>query len=116
MLVKKYKSIMEREESYRSRWALGSTLFCSFLILISFAFYKGFLSFGAGDGIIAKQKPESQLASVVSAEKVPSPIQNTKKTFQSAFYEIGKQYQDFKDSLSAVFVPFITGIEIYERK
>jgi len=47
---------------------------------------------------------------------VPSPIENTKQVFGAAFDEIGKQYQELKDSFSSVFVPFISSIEVYERE
>jgi hypothetical protein len=106
---------MTKSDEHRSRWALGLSVSFSILIFVSFAFYKGFLSFGNG-GVIAQQKTSNQVANVISAKLAPSPIQNTKETFKSAFDEIGKQYQAFTDSLSAVFVPFITGIEVYERK
>ena len=102
---------MEKSEEHRNKWALGLSVTLSVLIFISFAFYKGFISFGGG-GVAS----ESQKASVVSAESVPSPIETTKDTFMAAFGEIGKQYQEFKDSVSSVLVPFITGIEVYDRK
>ena len=91
--------------------ALGLAVTLSVFIFISFAFYRGFISFG-NDNAISK----NQAANVISAKSVPSPIQNSKETFTTAFDEIGKQYQKFKDSMSAVFVPFITSIEVYERK
>jgi hypothetical protein len=114
MFIKKYESIMAREVSYRGRWALGLAAFFFVLIFMGFGFYRGFLSFG--NNTLADQKSSDQLANVISAEKAPSPMQNTKQTFQSVFSEINKQYKDLKESLSAVFVPFITGIEVYERK
>ncbi len=104
---------MEREESYRNRWALGLTLSLSLVIFTSFAFYKGYLSVGSPK--IAGE-PKSQVANVISAEKVPSPIESSASTFKSAFYEIDKQYQSFKESISDVLVPFVTGIDVYERK
>ncbi|MEK7669149.1 MAG: hypothetical protein AAB350_00960 [Patescibacteria group bacterium] len=106
---------MEREESYRNRWALGLSVSLTLVIFFSFAFYKGYLSFG-NNNLIAGKKSTSQMANVVSAKSVPSPIQNTKEVFGAAFAEIGKQYQEFIDSVSSVFVPFISSIEVYERK
>ena len=105
---------MEKSEEHRNRWALGLAVVCSVFIFTGWAFYNGYLNFG-NNGTIAGQKSANQ-ASVVSAKKVPSPVENTKETFKTAFGEIGKQYQDLKDSMSAVFVPFITGIEVYERE
>ena len=104
---------MERPEEHRNKWALGLTVTLSVIIFFSFAFYRGYVSFGGGGAIIAKQKPTSQVASVISA---PSPIESSKTTFKAAFDEISKQYQDFKDSVSNVLVPFIEGIDVYERE
>jgi hypothetical protein len=106
---------MQKPEEHRNKWALGLSVTLSILIFTSFAFYKGYLSFG-GNNILAQQKSNTQMAAVVSAESAPSPIENTKKTFEAAFGEINKQYKSFTNSLSAVFVPFITGIEVYQRK
>jgi hypothetical protein len=111
MLIKKYKSIMEKSEEHRNKWAFGMTIVFSALIFTSFAFYRGFISFGGGT-----VKSSAQLANVVSAESVPSPIETSKNTFMAAFGEINKQYQDFKDSMASVLVPFISGIDVYERK
>lgn len=102
---------MEREEAYRNKWALGLTVTLSVFIFVSFAFYKGYLNFGSGSIV-----PKNQMANVVSAETVPSPLQNTKGTFKAAFGEIGKQYNQFTDSVSSVLTPFFTGIEVYQRK
>lgn len=105
---------MEREEGYRNKWAFGLTVSSFLLILFSFAFYKGYLNFGS-ENVMAQNGTSNQMANVISADSVPSPIHNTKKTFSAAFEEINKQYQELKDSLSSVFVPFISGIEVYER-
>lgn len=102
---------MEKSEEHRNRWALGLAITLSALIFVSFAFYKGFLSFG--NYYVA---PKTQVANVVSAESVPSPMQNTKETFTAAFHEINKQYQEFTNSVYSVLGPFFTGIEVYERK
>ena len=110
-ILKKYYAIMEKPEEHRSKWALGLAIASTALIFISFSFYKGYLGFGGG-GVASK----NQVANVVSAESAPSPIQNTKETFTNAFGEINKKYQEFKDSVSSVLVPFVTGIEVYERK
>lgn len=104
---------MEREEPYRNRWALGLTVSLSLVIFTSFAFYKGYLSVGSPK-IAGESK--SQTANVISAEKVPSPIESSASTFKSALYEIDRQYQSFKASISDVLVPFVTGIDVYERQ
>lgn len=106
---------MERDEEHRNKWAAGLTFAVSAIIFTGFAFYRGFISFDLG-GVIAEIKPEKQTASVVSVESAPSPIENSKEIFIAAFEEINNQYQQFKKSVSNVLVPFVTGIEVYERK
>ncbi len=106
---------MQREEAYRKKWALGLSVTLSVLILISFAFYKGYIGFGF-DAVMAQKAPKTQVAAVVSADSAPSPLESSKKTLQAAFQEIDKQYQEFKKSISDVLVPFVTGIEVYERE
>lgn len=115
MLLKKYNSIMQKGEEHRNKWALGLAVAFSVFIFFGFAFYKGYIGLGNGD-VIAEKQSSNQLANVVSADSAPSPIQNTKETFKSAFGEINKQLQEFEDSISSVLVPFFTGIEVYERK
>ena len=105
---------MEREESYRKRWALGLSIVLTVFIFVGFAFYKGYVGFGGGN--IARQKSASQAANVISAENVISPIQSAKETFGTVLGELGKQYEKFKESVSDVFVPFVSGIEVYEKK
>lgn len=107
------EKILNKPEASRNQWALSLAVLCSVLIFVGFGFYRGFLGFGGAT--LASSKNSDQLASVISAEKAPSPIANTKGTFRSVFSEISAQYQDLKESLSAVFVPFVTGIEVYER-
>jgi hypothetical protein len=113
MLIKKYNSIMEKSEEHRNKWALSLSITLSVLIFVSFAFYKGYISFG-NYSAFAKKQPAREVAAV--AEAMPSPIENTKETFKAAFGEIKKQYQEFTNSVSAVLVPFITGIDVYQRK
>ena len=78
---------------------------------MSFSVYRGFISFGS-PGTVA-QKPETQVAATAAA---PSPFENSKSVFGSAWQEIGDQYKAFTDSVSNVLEPFIEGIEVYERK
>jgi hypothetical protein len=111
MLLKKYNSIMEQSEEHRNKWALGLTIVFSVIIFTSFVFYRGFINFGNG-----KIKSSTQMASVVSAKSVPSPLETSKGTLMAAFGEINKQYQEFKNSMANVLVPFISGIDVYERK
>lgn len=111
IIIEKYNSIMQKPEEHRSKWALGLSVALTLVIFISFAFYKGFLTFGS-----SYMPPASQTANVVSVNKVPSPIESTKENLQSGIDEIKQQYRQFTDSVSAVLVPFFTGIDIYQRK
>ena len=106
---------MEKSEEHRNKWAFGLTVICSIFIFTGWGFFSGFLNFGGGSEL-TKQASKNQTAAVVSTKSVPSPIENTKNTFKSAFGGIKEQYQEFKNSMADVFVPFITGIEVYEKK
>lgn len=114
MIIKKYHSIMQTDEASRNRWASGLSIFFSVLVLISFVFYKGFLSFG-GDQNLASEK-NTQAASAIQAKDAPSPLESSKDTIGGLFETIISEYSDFKDSIGAVLVPFVTGIDVYERK
>lgn len=105
---------MEKPEESRGRWALGLTVAFTVVIFFSFALHEGFVSFG-NKGKIAEQKKETQVANVASS-KAPSPIESSKETFKAAFKEIGDQYTELKETILNVFVPFISGIEVYERE
>lgn len=111
MFVKTYKSIMEKPESYRNKWALGLATTCSILIFTGFAFYKGYINLDLNSGQVA----ENQVANVVVAGDAPSPIENTKDAFSSVFKEASVQYKKLKESLSSVLVPFWSNIDVYEK-
>ena len=111
MLRKKYNSIMEQPEEHRNKWALGLAVSLTVLVFISFGIYRGFISFG-GTGTVA-QESEKQIAATVVAS---SPFENSKGVFEGTWAEIEKQYRAFTDSMADVLVPFIEGIEIYERE
>lgn len=110
MLRKKYNQIMEQPEEYRNKWALGLTISVTVLVFVSFSVYRGFISFGSS-GAVA-QKSEPQVAAVAAA---PTPFENSKGAFQNTWGEIKKQYGAFTDSIANVLVPFIEGIEVYEK-
>lgn len=93
-------------------WALGLSITLSLFIFTSFAFYKGYIGLEIESGPSNRNVASPKLA----VEEVSSPVENSKKIFKAAFVEIEKQYESFKDSVSSVIVPFITGIEIYERE
>jgi hypothetical protein len=104
--------ISKRPEQYKNKIALGLSILCSLVIFLGFAFYKGYLTLA----VPAKVPAKTQAANVVSIEKVPSPFQNSKEALGEAFDEISKRYREAQESISDVLVPFITSIEVYERK
>ena len=100
---------MSKPESYRNKWALGLTVICSVLVFVAFGFYRGFFSLNS------MGQSQSQTAAAISAQAVPSPWQNTSTTFSNAFKKIDQQYQELKNSIFNVLVPFVSSIEVYER-
>lgn len=105
---------MEQPDSHRNKWALGLSITLSAFIFVGFAFYKGYLDLGSGK--VADVQTPREVAAVAIAEEAPSPIDNTKKTFEAAFIEIDRKYKELKKSVNDVMVPFVTGIEVYERE
>ncbi len=116
MLVKKYNSIMERDAAHRNKWAFGLATALSVFILVGFGFYKGYLSFENTNAVVAKSEKSNQTATVITAGKAPTPITNSKETIGGIFDEIKNQYSQFIESINSVLVPFVTGIEVYERE
>ncbi len=107
------EKINKRGEEYRRRTALAASLLVFVSVLGVWSVQKGYLDFGSNNSIISKDRDISEIAKVESA---PSPLDSSKGALNSIWSEINKTYIDFKDSVSSVFVPFITGIEVYERK
>lgn len=101
---------MRKSEKERNRWALGASMLLSLMIFVGFGFYKGYITIGD-----PSLKPSGQVANAVSAKAAPSPIQNSKETLTEVFGEMGERYREFKETVSGVLVPFVTGIEVYER-
>ncbi len=103
---------MEKGEEHRARWAFGLATVLSLFILVGFGFYKGYLGINITGG--------KQVASAVSAStdsvKALSPVQNSKKIIKTSLKEINKQYQALKEAVASVIVPFITGIEVYNKE
>ncbi len=98
----------------RERWALGMTIFLSTLIFVSFAFYKGFINIDGKKVALDESFVSDQ--NVASAVIAPSPLDNSKEFLSKIFDEFNSQYKDLKESLYNVFVPFVTGIDVYEIK
>jgi hypothetical protein len=112
MITKKYRSIMEKSEEHREKWALGLTVFFTAVIFFSWTLYKGYIDLGGSGTVVVKEEPKALVATAAA----PGPIENSKSTLRNAFDEFAKQYSDFKESVSSVIVPFITGIEVYESR
>lgn len=99
---------MERPEAHRNKWALGLATTFSLVIFVAFGFYKGYLSI--------QNTNQVEKVAIVPAEKAPSPIENSKTVFGEIFTDFKSKYTDLKESMAAVFVPFITSIEVYDNQ
>ena len=126
-------NLLQKPESYRHKVAAGSAFGITLVIAAVWAFTNGFFGFGTTTTVTRTESGSQQLiASAVasnssvtaSASKTTprksdntanSPLDNTKNAFGAAFGEIGKQFEGLKESLASVLVPFITGIDVYEK-
>ena len=63
---------------------------------------------------MAKVEKKEEIKSTVS--KNMSPMEVIKRSVYSSAKSSKEIYLNIKESMASVFVPFITGIEIYERK
>ncbi len=95
----------------RERTALALSLLLTLVITVGWLGGKSLLS--GGEANIAVVTKESQTA---RASESMSAFESSKKSFDSTFKEIKTMYSSLKDSLGNVFVPFVTGIEVYERE
>lgn len=118
MINKKYESILKEPYEVRNRWAFSLTFIFSLIIFVSFAFYKGYI------GLPFDQKEVKENSVVVDIQRTntanlidaPSPLQNTKNIVGGAYGEISTKLNEVKDTIYSVFVPFFTGIDVYEKK
>lgn len=108
MIWEKYDLIMKMPRKRRERWALYLASISFIVIFLAFVFHKGYFDLNSS-------KSSNQMAGV-AVNEIPSPIKNAKEIFIPTLGEITAKYRDLKDSLSDVFVPFITSIEVYERR
>lgn len=114
MINQTIEKINQREEKYRRRFAFSISLIVFVFVLGAWVLNRGIIDInGGGSAIFSKDKNTNQVASV---ETVPSPLDSSKQTFRSVWGEISKSYREVKSSISDVLVPFVTGIEVYERK
>lgn len=107
---------MQKTDRERQKWALGLSVTLSVFIFFGWAFVNGYLNFSNQNAVMAESGLRKDMASVVSADEAPTPLESSKETFGAAFAEIGKTYNEFMESMSAVLVPFVSGIEVYERQ
>ncbi len=105
--------INKRDEEYRRKLAFFSSLIVLLLVFSVWSIERDIFELKSKGNNLSLSNRSGQLASVASA---PSPIDSSKQALDSVWSEVGKSFNDFKESLSNVFVPFFTGIEVYERK
>jgi len=105
-------NIRQKPESYKRGVALGLSVMLTLVIALGWAGQKGMI----GGGTVAEGGKGEKASLTASVGTALTPIESSKHSFASGFEEIKKTYQSFKDSLSDVLVPFVTGIEVYEKK
>ena len=106
------KELRQKPEEYRKKLALGLSSGFLFTMLSVWVYSNGFLGFS--EPLIVKNVEDPKVL-IDKKDGATSPIANTANTFGSLWGEIGDQYNSFKESLSNVLVPFITGIEVYHK-
>lgn len=106
--------LYQRPESYRHKVAFFTSSIISLAIFVSWAGFKGYI--GLPNGQVA-YTPEQNVAALAATQTEPaSPFDNSINAFKAAFSQFGEEFESLKESLSNVFVPFISGIEVYESK
>lgn len=100
-----------KPESYRHKVAFFTATTISLAIFFSWAGFKGYI--GLPNGEIAYVEPQNNTAAVIST---PTPFDNSKNAFSAAMSQFSGQFSALKESLANVFVPFISGIEVYESE
>ncbi len=106
------EKIRQKPESHKQGVALSLSLVITFLVALGWAGQRGMI--GGGD-LAEAPKVENQNQTALSVNAL-SPIESSKQSLSSGLSQIKEVYDSFKDSLASVLVPFITGIEVYERK
>lgn len=108
------EDLRQKPEHYRHKVALSGALVVTLMIFSGWAFSKGFFGFGE-ETILTKSEVGKEEVQTSSLSSSNSPVGNTKNAFSAAFEEIGRQYQAIKESMASVLVPFVTGIEVYDK-
>ena len=113
-MVKNFlESIRSKSESHRRGVAVGLSFFITLIVFLGWVGQRGFLG---GNSSVAEAPKVEVAKQTASAANTISPLESSKKSFMSGFEEIKKTYQGFKESVSSVLIPFISGIEVYENK
>ena len=103
------EKIRQQPETHKKGVALGLSLALTLVISLGWAGQRGWLN----NGEVAQAPKANQITSNTLAL---SPIQSSKKSLASGLSGLEGLYEAVKNSVASVFVPFITGIEVYERK
>lgn len=108
-------NIRNKPEEHRRRLAFVFSLFLTLFIFTGWLNSKGVFKTGtvANDTLAPKS---TQTAQVLEASRAVSPIETSKRAASDTVLEIKKSIQKFSETVGDVLVPFVTGIEIYERK
>ncbi len=121
-MFKKIYKLRERPESYRHKVAFFTAAALSLAIFISWAGAKGFISLPQGQVAygpdIQNTSYQSKLGTgqAAAVSEAPSPLDNSINALKTAFSQFGDGFNSLKESFFNVFVPFISGIEVYESK
>ena len=117
MIIKKYNSILEKPKEHREKWANGLSILLCIVILFSWVVYRGFFGISFSNNTLVKEETNKEnLANIISADLAPSPTENTKNFVMDSFGQMKEEVKNFKSSIESVFVPFITGIDVYNMQ
>jgi hypothetical protein len=89
--------------------AFGGAVIVSLLIASGWVYSTGYLDYGTP--VVA----ESSIKKEEIKKVAPAPLANASSSFDSIFAQISEQYDALKASVASVFVPFITGIDVYNK-
>lgn len=106
-----YEKILNKPESYRKKLAVFSSLFIFMLVVGAWGNVRGFWSNSETNVTVSTEEKPSDTKQLILVSKTssPTPIQAVRRSFSGVM-------SAFKESLASVFVPFITGIEVYNSE
>lgn len=105
-----------KPESYRHKLAFFTATFLSLVVFVGWAGFEGYIRLPNGE--VSYNESQQNIASVAASNStnVLTPFDNSKNALRATMEQFSKQFGILKESLSNVFVPFISGIEVYESK